>query len=59
MSELSLFCAIVCPMPFTLRKKCVIQLSSLRLRATVKLMCRMFHFLSENPVVSFLSGNPA
>lgn len=33
MSELSLFAAIVCPMPFTLRKK-------------------MFHFLSENPVVA-------
>ncbi|RXK40042.1 endoplasmic reticulum protein [Tremella mesenterica] len=33
MSELALFCTIVCPMPFTLRKK-------------------MFHFLSENPVVA-------
>ncbi|WVQ83052.1 hypothetical protein IAT38_005190 [Cryptococcus sp. DSM 104549] len=33
MAELGLFCTIVCPMPFTLRKK-------------------MFHFLSENPVVA-------
>ncbi|OXG27931.1 endoplasmic reticulum protein [Cryptococcus neoformans Ze90-1] len=33
MSELSLFCTIVCPMPFAIRKK-------------------MFHFLSENPVVA-------
>ncbi|EIW67678.1 hypothetical protein TREMEDRAFT_33243 [Tremella mesenterica DSM 1558] len=33
MSELALFCTIVCPMPFTLRKK-------------------LFHFLSENPVVA-------
>ncbi|ADV22056.1 endoplasmic reticulum protein [Cryptococcus gattii E566] len=33
MAELSLFCTIVCPMPFAIRKK-------------------MFHFLSENPVVA-------
>ncbi|WVF69011.1 hypothetical protein IAT40_003785 [Kwoniella sp. CBS 6097] len=33
MSELALFGAIVCPMPFALRK-------------------RMFHFLSENPIVA-------
>ncbi|ODO05128.1 endoplasmic reticulum protein [Cryptococcus wingfieldii CBS 7118] len=37
MAELGLFCTIVCPMPFALRKK-------------------MFHFLSENPIVSRVAG---